>query len=352
MIPATTITDFMDLLRRSKLLPDHKMLILGDVSIACSHPQELSRWLVQRRWLTAWQAEQLLAGHHRLHIGKYTLLDLIGRGAMGLVFKSECAPMYRPVALKVLTQERQRKGKDRFLREIRAAAVLHHPHIVTALDADFADGCYFLVMELVNGRDLTVWQRRHSPLPISWSCEVARQVALGLQHAHENGMVHRDIKPANILVAGKQLVDSPHAKILDFGLARLMRDISTDGDLTRIGTILGTPDYIAPEQARSAKHADIRADIFSLGCTLFHLITNRLPFPGNNAIEKLMARIETVPPFVTSLRREAHPGLDDVVARLLMLDPSSRPQTPGEVAEELGDFLHKIRRRDSHTSES
>ena len=346
MTPVTTIANLMDLLQRSKLLPAPRMLTLWDVSVTCSTPQELACWLVKRRWLTAWQATQLLAGHHRLHVGKFELLDFLGKGGMGLVFKAECPPIHRSVALKVVTMEGihgQRKRMDRFLREIRAAAVLHHPNIVTALDADFADGCCFLVMELFDGRDLTVWQRRHVRLPVSWSCEVARQIALGLQHAHENHMVHRDIKPANILVAGKHVADMPHAKILDFGLARFISETATEIDLTRTGVAMGTPDYMAPEQARNAKHADIRADIYSLGCTLFHLLTNRHPFPGHSVVQKLMARLETVPPLVSSLRREAHPRLDDLVARLLMRDPSSRPQTPGEVADELTNLLPKTR---------
>lgn len=239
------------------------------------------------------------------------------------------------------------KGVKRYLQEVEAASTLDHPHIVTTLDSGVADGCHFLVMEFLPGRDLDAIMRDQSPLPVSWSCEVIRQTSLGLQYAHEQGLVHRDIKPHNILVVPEPDFLTPHARILDFGLAHIAAESSSLHEVTQTGAVMGTADYISPEQAMSAKHADIRSDIFGLGCTLFQLITGELPFQGNNVMEKLMARITTIPPSVSALRAEAHSDLDDLVTDMLRTNPNDRPQTPSEVASELDRLMLKVRRHES-----
>ena len=371
-----SVEAFLTLLDRSELFSREQMLGVSDVSNSLRTPQELANWLVKQRWLTRWQATQLLEGHEQLRVGKYRLLNLIGRGGMGLVFLAEstttnanAATVPRPsgsgtdsplaseissnetlsnglVALKIMTSLGNPKGLKRYLQEVEAATALDHPHIVTTLDSGVADGCHFLVMEFLPGRDLNAIMRDQSPLPVSWSCEVIRQTALGLQYAHEQGLVHRDIKPHNILVTPEPDFLTPHARILDFGLAHIAAQSNSLRDVTQTGAVLGTADYIAPEQAMSAKHADIRSDIFGLGCTLFQLITGELPFQGNNVMEKLMARITTIPPSVSALRAEAHSDLDDLVANMLRTNPNDRPQTPAEIASELDRLSLKIRRHE------
>ncbi len=355
--------EFLALLNRSELLSREQIL---DVSNSLQTLRELAEWLVKQRWLTHWQVTQLLDGHEQLRVGNYRLLDLIGRGGMGLVFLAE--PMTKTntvvapsatnesasdpvdsqqfVALKIMTQLGNPKGLQRYLQEVQAASALDHPHIVQTLDSGVADGCHFLVMEFLPGRDLDAIMRDQSPLPVSWSCDVIRQAALGLQYAHEQGLVHRDIKPHNILVTAEPDFLTPRARILDFGLAHIAAESKSLREVTQTGAVLGTADYISPEQAMSAKHADIRSDIFGLGCTLFQLITGELPFPGNNVMEKLMARITTIPPSVSAMRAEAHSDLDDLVANMLRTNPNDRPQTPAEVAAELDRLSLKIRRHE------
>lgn len=347
MPAAESLETFLSRLNRSKLLSREQMSDLCDASHARSTPRELSNWLVQQRWLTRWQATQLLEGHEQLHVGRYRLLDLLGRGGMGLVFLAEHEWSRQNVALKVMTQLGNPKGMKRYLQEVRAASALAHPHIVQTIESGVADGCHFLVMEFLHGLDLWETMRTQSPLSVSWSCEVVRQVALGLQHAHEQGLVHRDIKPSNIFVSPNPDFATPHARILDFGLAHIATESLSLNPVTQTGAVLGTPDYISPEQAMSATHADIRSDIFSLGCTLFQMLTGEVPFPGDNVMSKLMARITTTPPSVSALRAEAHSDLDELVTNMLRTNPNDRPQTPAEIADELESLTLKIRRHEA-----
>ncbi len=342
-----TVETFLALLNRSQMLSREQVLELCGASHAHSTPRELADWLVKKKWLTRWQATQLLDGHEQLHVGKYRLLDLIGRGGMGLVFLAEQTSPQRIVALKVMTQLGSPKGMKRYLQEVRAASALTHPHIVRTLESGVADGCHFLVMEFLDGLDLWETMKTQAPLSVSWSCEVIRQVSLGLQHAHEQGMVHRDIKPSNIFVSPNPDFATPHARILDFGLAHIATESLALNPVTQTGAVLGTPDYISPEQAMSAKHADIRSDIFGLGCTLFQMLTGEVPFPGDNVMEKLMGRLTSIPPSVSALRAEAHSDLDELVASMLRSNANDRPQTPIEVANELERLALKIRRHES-----
>ena len=250
--------------------------------------------------------------------------------------------MERPVALKVIHPGLMRNpaAVQRFHQEVRAAARLHHPNIVTAYDADQAGGLHFLVMEYVEGTSLAEVVRERGSLPVAEACSYARQAALGLEHAFEQGMVHRDIKPQNLM-----LTPAGRVKILDFGLARLPRtprDPSAGsapaGPLTGAGTVMGTADYIAPEQASDPGAADIRADVYALGCTLFHLLTGRPPFPDGGVREKLARHASTPLPALSALRPEVPPGLAAVVARMTAKDPADRPATPGAVAEALDPF--------------
>ena len=334
MPAVTNIRDFFELLKKSNLLSKQQLLGAREAVRDFTEARGLAKWLLKREWVTPWQSQQLLGGHHRLFLGKYKLLDVIGQGGMGAVLKAEQSSVKRTVALKVMAKELvgDEKAVSRFLREIQSAASLNHPHIVAAIDADCIGDRYFLVMDYVEGRDLKAWLRKYGPLPVSWSCEVIRQVALGLQHAHELGLVHRDIKPSNIMVTVNPQTGEPHAKIMDFGLSKLVSETKVDGHSTQTGAIMGSPDYIAPEQARNAKEADVRADLFSLGCTMFQLLTNQLPFPGSTIMEKLMSRASYVPPSISSLRADVPQVVSDIAAKLMRLDAAERFQTPAELA--------------------
>jgi tRNA A-37 threonylcarbamoyl transferase component Bud32 len=273
---------------------------------------------------------------------RYRVLGLLGQGGMGAVYRAEHRRMERPVALKVINPRLMRHPAtvERFHQEVRAAARLIHPHIVTAHDADQAGGLHFLVMEYVEGQSLADVVGQRGPLPVGLACDYVRQAALGLQHAHERGMVHRDVKPANLMLAPGGVV-----KILDFGLARLPHTgdgtpgvVPPAGPLTGAGAVMGTADYIAPEQADDPRTADIRADIYSLGCTLFHLLAARPPFAVGTVAEKLARHRATPLPLLHALRPEVPAGLEAVVARMTAKDPADRYAAPAAVAEALAPF--------------
>jgi WD40 repeat protein len=267
---------------------------------------------------------------------RYRVLTLLGAGGMGAVYKAEHRLMERVVALKVVAQAvvSNEAYVERFRREVKAAALLSHPNIVAAHDAEQAGDVHFLVMEYVEGTDLARWVADRGPLPVAEACAYARQCAAGLQHAHEHGMIHRDIKPHNLMRTRDGTV-----KILDFGLARLAAEAgSAPGNVTAQGTILGTVDYLAPEQADDARQADIRSDIYSLGCTLYHLLSGRPPFPKGTLVQKVMAHQERQPQSLLELRPDVPPDLLRVIERMMAKLPERRYQTPAEVCSALEPF--------------
>lgn len=266
---------------------------------------------------------------------RYRVVGGLGKGGMGIVYKAEHRVMKRLVALKVIGTRfiADANAVARFRREVEAAAKLSHPNIVTAYDAEQAGNCHFLVMELVDGINFDQVLKRKGPLPLAFACDYMRQTALGLQHAHEHGMVHRDIKLQNLMLTRKGQV-----KILDFGLARFASENGASGSLTATGVLTGTPDFMAPEQAEAAHRADIRADIYSLGCTFYTLLTGRLPFPGNNYVEKIIGHLKREPAPLTAYRDDLPPELIQIVARMVAKDPAQRFQTPDEVAKALAPF--------------
>jgi len=287
-----------------------------------------------------------LADHPR-----YRVVKFLGAGGMGAVYQAEHRVMGRSVALKVIDRGllSHPTAVERFRREVRAAARLAHPNIVAAFDAGQAGELHFLVMEYLDGISLARLVERDGPLPIHRACDFARQAALGLQHAFERGMVHRDIKPHNLILTRQGQV-----KILDFGLARLARErgpahpaagaapTHSGTVLTRDEVLLGTPDFIAPEQASDARRADIRADIYSLGCTLYFLLTGRPPFVGGSALDKLLAHSSATARPVADLRPEVPPALAAVVARLMAREPEQRYPTPAAVAAALLPFTQPL----------
>ena len=255
---------------------------------------------------------------------------------MGAVLKAEHKLMGRPVAIKVINQALTNKPAmvERFRREVQAAARLAHPNIVAAHDAEQAGDTHFLVMEFVEGTDLARLAAERGRLPVAEACDYIRQAARGLQHAHERGMVHRDVKPHNLMRTPNGII-----KILDFGLARWASEAgSTAGGETGTGVMLGTVDYMAPEQADSAHEADIRSDIYSLGCTLYFLLTGRPPFPDGTVIQKVMSHAGRAPTPLAELRPDLPSGLLEVLHVMMAKSPALRYQTPDQVDSALEPF--------------
>jgi eukaryotic-like serine/threonine-protein kinase len=347
-------------------------------------PVQLCAELVQRGWLTAYQQAQLLSGHgEKLIIGSYRVLLPLGEGGMGMVFKAFQPKLDRVVALKVIRPQvlaARPEILSRFQREAKAIAQLNHPNVVILFDADEANGTHFIAMEYVEGQTLEKMVRTQGPLSIRQAVEYMRQCAHGLHHAYEVGLVHRDIKPSNILVAQKDkspgtvgkssmrlarpaLVTvrdkNTHAstasvkmpanwgqvKILDMGLARLTDGTEDDRPqpeytpLTRAGALLGTPDFIAPEQARDARQVDIRADIYSLGCTFYYVLTGKPPFPGGTDVQKLIRHQTEKPYSIQELRPGVTAEVAQILSRMLEKRPDDRYPTPRHLAEALDSFL-------------
>jgi|SRR5579883_439710 len=258
---------------------------------------------------------------------RYQVLGLLGTGGMGTVYRAVQLTLDRIVAIKLLRRQlTDRPGfDDRFRNEVKALARLNHPNVVAAYDADRAADLHFLVMEYVEGESFETVVARRGSLPVGEACELARQAAVGLQHAHEHGLVHRDIKPANLLLTSKEVV-----KIADFGLARLVvsEEPPQDGS---VPVVLGTPEYMAPEQARDPKNADIRSDLYSLGCTLYFLLRGQPPFTGGSRLQTLLDHQDATPAAIPELPL----AVSAVIERLLAKDPAERFSTPAQLAEAL-----------------
>ncbi|HZY84125.1 MAG TPA: family 16 glycoside hydrolase [Gemmataceae bacterium] len=276
-----------------------------------------------------------LAGHPQ-----YEVLQELGHGGMGVVYLARHRLSGRREVLKVMNKELlSRPGsKERFLREIQSAALLDHPYVVKMYTAMEVGGLMVLVMEYVAGVDLDRLVKSGGPLPVATACLYVHQVALGLQHASEKGMAHRDVKPQNLILTRDGT--RPVVKVLDFGLAKVRSEKGAEMDLTGEGRMLGTPHYIAPEQILDAAHADVRADVYSLGCTLYYLLTAGPPFAGRNSLFEILQAHRTVAPRPLNLARpEVPPELAAVVAKMMDKDVAKRYQRPVEVARALAPFL-------------
>jgi serine/threonine protein kinase len=308
--------------------------------------EQIARDLVKQKKLTAFQAQQLYSGKGKsLLLGNYLLQDKIGQGGMGLVFKALHRRMKRTVALKVLSPSvcKNKSLVARFQREVQAAARLEHPHIVHAFDADEAAGTYFLVMQYVEGKDLSTIVKSKGALPLEQAVNCVLHAALGLEYAHEQGLIHRDVKPANLLLDSTGTV-----KILDMGLARFEDATQGQAELTNTGAVMGTVDYMAPEQALSTKSADARSDIYSLGITLWYLATGRPAYSGESLMARMLAHRETpIPSLVEELRPKSAgapvPGLlttlDGVFRKMVAKKPEDRYQSMSDVVDALESCL-------------
>ena len=337
MAAPKTTDEVLDVLRKSGLLePARLNAFLAVHAAGFDGPHALCDRLRAEGHLTSFHVEQLLRGKHRgFFLGKYKILDRIGLGGMGQVFLAEHATMRRRVAIKVLPPDRSDStySRERFLREARAAGQLDHPNIVRAFDFDGEGEVIFLVMEYVDGVTFQDLVERSGPLEAERAAHYLLQVAHGLAYLHTFGLVHRDIKPANLLVDRQGVV-----KILDLGLVRSEVD---EDNLTRgEGVhILGTADYLAPEQAIDCTRVDARADIYSLGATAYFLFTGRPPFEAEKVAQKLLAhQIKPVKP-VHELRPDVPVELSALVTKMLAKKPADRYATPDELIQALEPFV-------------
>lgn len=273
--------------------------------------------------------------------GQYRIVAKLGQGGMGAVYRAVHIHLQKPVALKILPADRLQNPElvARFQREMRAAGQIENAHLVRALDAGQVGKIHYLAMEYVDGLDLAKILKKTGPLPIPEACEIIRQAALGLQAIHAHGMVHRDIKPSNLMLA-RQLTGPPVVKILDLGLARLTQTQSSGEQLTQGHVIMGTLEYMAPEQA-GHQAVDIRADIYSLGATFYALLAGRAPFSGpqyDTVLSKLRALAVEEPTPIQDLRPDVPEELAEILERMLAKDPNMRFSTPQEVASALQPF--------------
>ncbi len=301
--------------------------------LAADDAQYFARELVRQRKLTSFQATAIYKNNGQaLLIGDYIVLEKLGQGGMGTVYKAEFRRMKRVVALKVMSGAAMKSPEavQRFLREVEAAARLTHENIVAALDAGQAQGFHFLVMEYVDGSDLSALVKKKGPLPVDRAVQYILQAARGLAHAHAAGVVHRDIKPANLLLDRSGVV-----KILDMGLARLDAAAGRQSDLTQTGAIMGTVDYMAPEQALNTKSATARADMYSLGMSLWYLLTGKAAYGGDSLMGKLLAHREQPIPSLASCRSDVPAAVEAVFRRLAAKHPDERYATTAEVIADL-----------------
>jgi serine/threonine protein kinase len=346
-VPATR-EEFLDLVRKANILDEDRMIAFGrsaeQAGVPMDQPRVVAQRMIQEGLITKFQAEQLLRGKFERFLlsGKYRLLEPIGSGGMGMVYLCFHIYMHRLVAVKILPFDKLKdeEMKARFYREARLAAALDHPNIVRAYDIDWDQGgpgqkeLHFIVMEFIDGVSLQDLVSRRGPIGAERAAHYIKQSAQGLQHAHEAGLVHRDIKPGNLL-----LDRSGTVKVLDLGLARLEK--GGEDNLTERydekNAVLGTADYLAPEQARG-EAVDIRADIYSLGATLYFLLCKKSPFEEGTVAQKLLWAQTKPPKPIREMRSEVPEELARVLEKLMAKDPKDRYQTPKDVVEALGPW--------------
>jgi eukaryotic-like serine/threonine-protein kinase len=337
-----SVDRLIELVQRSKLV-EHTQFSKTLADLKKSAPEQfedaafVADALVDQKLLTRWQANKLLDGKHKgFFLGKYKLLGHLGTGGMSMVYLAEHVMMQRRVALKVLPKGRVEDSSylARFYREAQAAASLDHANIVRAYDIDNDGDVHYMVMEYVEGRDLQNLVKESGPLGYEMAANYIAQAATGLQHAHDAGLIHRDIKPANLLVDGRGVV-----KVLDLGLAMFANSEQASLTIAHEENVLGTADYLSPEQGISSHTVDARTDIYSLGCTLYYVLTGHPPFPEGSLTQRLMMHQTQAPASIFIDRPDAPPALVDICVRMMSKSPEERYQTASEVASVLQQFL-------------
>ena len=328
--------EFLSVLEDSGVIPVVQARRLQERQGAGMEPLDataLARQLVKEGTLTPFQARRLLKGKRGLVFGRYILLDHIGQGARGRVFKARHSLMDRVVALKVVLPDTglSKRSVSRFFREMKIVGRLDHPNVVRALDADVHEGCPYIVMEYLEGEDLEQVYTRRGPLPPREVIGQMAQAARGLAHAHEKGVIHRDVKPTNLF-----LVKSGVVKVLDLGLGDLVGPAEQGGDGfdTDEGVVVGTTDFMSPELVQ-CQPVDARTDLFSLGCTMYRLLAGDYAFPGLTREDRLIKRIREPHVPITDPRPDLAPELVDIVDRLLAVRPEDRFGSAAELADAL-----------------
>jgi len=338
-----TVNEFLDLVRKSGVVDENRLQPwlqqLQTSSTVPAEPNKLAGIMIRDGLLTYFQAEQFLQGRwKRFTIGRYKVLERLGSGGMGQVFLCEHKVMRRRVAVKVLPTQKAEdpSSLERFYREARAVAALDHANIVRAYDIDQDDNLHFLVMEYVDGVSIQDVIKKFGPMDPLRTCHYMWQAAIGLQHAHENGLVHRDIKPGNVLIERQGVV-----KILDMGLARFFHDEEDIITKRYDERVLGTPHYLAPEQAIDSHGVDIRADIYSLGATFYYMLTGQPPFAEGTVAQKLIWHQTRQPRSISSLRPNVPAEVVAIVERMMAKDMHQRYQTPVEVSDALAPLIQE-----------
>jgi serine/threonine protein kinase len=333
----STCSDFLSLVLQSGLVRPGRLDAYMRQSWQTSPetPAESASALVRAGHLTEFQSEQLLQGRSKgFLLGKYLILERVGASRMSTVFLCKQQSMNRVVCVKILSQARAAKPAllQRFCREARAAASLDHPNIVRAHDFEENERGYLLVMEFIDGTNLENLVEKHGPLSPLRASHYIYQAALGLHHAHERGLVHRDVNPRNFVVDRSGTV-----KVLDLGLAL----ITEDDEAMLTCAVIGSVDYLAPEQSVDSHSVDARADVYGLGATFWFLMTGKPPFSGESVIERVQAHRKRMLPDLCSLCPDAPEGLNAMLAGMMAKDPNDRYASMAEVAEALAPFIQQ-----------
>ena len=300
-----------------------------------SSDEDLANKLVETSVITRYQADQMLTGRNKLNLGPYLVTDFIGQGGMGQVFKAVHNVMGRESAVKILPVHKSTpEAIANFTREIRTQAKLDHPNLVRAYDAGQDGSVHYLVTEYVPGTDLRRLIRSDGPLTMQQAASVIMQSALGLHHAHESNLIHRDVKPGNILVTPEGV-----AKVSDLGLAGFIHEGDDD---PRAGKIVGTADYLSPEQIRNPHEVSNVSDIYSLGCTLYYAITGKVPFPGGTPNSKAQRHLFETPWHPKRFNPDISEEFVEVIADMMEKEPGSRIPTAAEVAARLEPWATEV----------
>ncbi|MEN6496057.1 MAG: serine/threonine-protein kinase, partial [Thermoguttaceae bacterium] len=330
-----TTQALLELLAKSELLSPEQLTECQETALLAEDVRAFVRILIEKGLITRWQAAQLLAGRSSFFLGKYKLIELLGRGGMGGVFVAEHTTMNRRVALKIISKElgRDPASLERFLVEARAGAALDHPNIVHSYSVDNEGDRYYMVMEFVEGKDLQRMVEDDGPLDFERAVDYMRQAADGLAHAHSRKMIHCDIKPANLIVNQQGVVN-----ILDMGMARLMgHDDESNGHDDKANghddRVLGTVDYLAPEQALGSPDLDHRVDIYSLGCTFYFLLTGQPPFPEGTLAQRIVKHQTQEPRSILELRPTTPRDLVKLCQKMMAKDPEKRIQSAAEISQ-------------------